>query len=66
MLAMVPGWVVDFCGLIFWGGKVRFCGRFWGKVVFRGWFFVVSLWFLGGETWEVDGSFSRLGNVTLF
>jgi hypothetical protein len=21
---------------------------------------------LGGETWEVDGSFSRLGNVTLF
>jgi hypothetical protein len=55
-----------FLGVNFLRWESAFLRGVWGKVVFHEWFFVVSLWFLGGETWEVDGSFSRLGNVTLF
>jgi hypothetical protein len=48
---MVPGGVVDFWGVIFLDGGWAFLQRVFGEMVFGGWFFVVSLWFFGGETW---------------
>jgi hypothetical protein len=48
---MVTGRMVDFWALFFLDGGGHFCRGFWVKSCFGGWFFVVSLWFLGGETW---------------
>ncbi len=46
------GWMVDFSSIFFCGGGEAFLqGGFEEKHVFCGWFFVVSLWFLDGETW---------------
>jgi hypothetical protein len=43
-----------------------FCWGFWQKrVVGRG-FLVVKLWWIAGESWEVDGQDSGSKNMPLF
>jgi hypothetical protein len=53
--------------VIFWEVVVRrFCWGFWQKrVVGRG-FLVVKLWWIAGESWEVDGQDSGSKNMPLF
>ena len=50
----------------FFGGGPCFCWEFWQKrVVGRG-FLVVKLWWIAGESWEVDGQDSGSKNMPLF
>ena len=52
--------------VIFWRGGTLFLLGFWRKrVVGRG-FLVVNLWWIAGESWEVDGQFSGSKNMPLF
>jgi hypothetical protein len=57
------GWfAVFFLG----GGGARFCWGFWKKrVVGRG-VLVVKLWWIAGESWEIDGQDSGSKNMPLF
>jgi hypothetical protein len=50
----------------FGGGNLVFCWGFWQKrVVGRG-VLVVKLWWIAGESWEVDGQDSGSKNMPLF
>jgi hypothetical protein len=48
---MVKGFVVDFWTLIFWRGGEVFLQGFCEKARFARGVFVVSLWWMCGETW---------------
>jgi hypothetical protein len=55
-----------FCGNFFGVVGPCFCWEFWQKrVVGRG-FLVVKLWWIAGESWEVDGQDSGSKNMPLF
>jgi hypothetical protein len=55
-----------FCWNIFGGGGTVFLLGFWQKWVVGCGFFVVELWWIAGESWEVDGSFFGLEKHATF
>jgi hypothetical protein len=49
-----------------WLDNRRFCWGFWQKRGAERGFSLVNLWWIAGESWEVDGHFSGSKNVPLF
>jgi hypothetical protein len=53
---------VIFFGVVEW----RFCWGFWEKWGAECGFLLVSLWWIAGESWCVDGRISGVENFSLF
>jgi hypothetical protein len=57
---------VSFLEIFLGAGKPLFCWGFWQNRVQKRGFLLVNLWWIAGESWQIDGRYSGSKNTPLF